>query len=324
VKLELRPVRLALRRPFAGVAARDGFLVFAGGGVGEALPLPSAGTETLEACRSALERCRVDPLPESIADVAASLEQLLEPCARFGVETALLDGLARRREVPLSRLFEPEPAPEARVNAVLDRATPVPLGFSAYKLKIREVGDIAWVQRVRGALGDDVELRLDANGAWTLATAVEALAKLESARPSYCEDPLSGPEQVPALRARTHVAIAADAWLADANTRGRVIEERLADVLILKPAVLGGLIATWKLAREVLPKGFGVVVTSALEGVVARLAALHLCAALRLERPVGLGTAGLLAADHAADPSPVLHGSMRVPPGVGLGLKARP
>ena len=88
-RFELAPVRLPLVEPFVTAAgtlvAREGFLVFCGEGVGEAMPLPGAGTESLPQCRAALESCE-----------GRDLDDVTAPCARFAIETALLDAEAKR------------------------------------------------------------------------------------------------------------------------------------------------------------------------------------------------------------------------------------
>ncbi|MDH4121911.1 MAG: hypothetical protein OEV94_10000 [Deltaproteobacteria bacterium] len=51
-------------------------------------------------------------------------------------------------------------------------------------------------------------------------------------------------------------------------------------LLVLKPMVLGGILPAWELARQALAVGLDVVVTTTLEGPLARLGALHLAAAV--------------------------------------------
>ena len=309
------PVRLPMREPFVTAAgtleAREGFLVFSGDGVGEAMPLPSAGTETLAECRAALEAFRD----------GARLDELSAPCARFAIETALLDAEAKQRNLPLARLLDAAPRPAVQVNAIVAAGGEVPEGFRSYKVKVGTPGDLEHVHRVREQIGAAAELRLDANGTWSLPTAIETLKELEPARPSYCEDPLGRPDDVEALRGHTRIGIAADAWLSSSRQRAQVLERRLADVLVLKPAVLGGLRRCQALAFEARARGLTVVVTTLLEGVVGRLAALHLAAALPTQHAAGLATARLLARDHAADPAPVRDGFMALPPGPGLGVE---
>ncbi|MBL8957465.1 MAG: hypothetical protein JNK82_42220, partial [Myxococcaceae bacterium] len=128
VTLEIVPVRLPLKRPFVTAAGtidvREGFLVRDGDGVGEAMPLPSAGTETLGECRVALEAVRDGgELPSGA------------PCAAFAIETARLDAEAKRRGVPLAKLLDAAPRTSVPVNAVVD-GDDVPAGFASYKLKV--------------------------------------------------------------------------------------------------------------------------------------------------------------------------------------------
>jgi o-succinylbenzoate synthase len=336
-RLTTSPLRLPLRRPFitasGALTAREGVLVFAEAegvvGVGEAMPLPFAGTETLAQCVQALEP--VQQLEGRALDIEALLAALpaLEgaPAARFAVETALLDLVARTRGCPLSALLAERPVRSVEVNAVIDASADAPAqaaaqrdeGFRVFKLKLTSTA-AGLAAAVREVIGAQAELRLDANASWSLAQATQALSGLQSLRPAYCEDPLANIDDVPALRRATSVRIAADSWLATATGRARVLSDGLADVCILKPAVLGGLGRALAFAARARAHGMSVVVTTTLEGVVARLAALHLAAALGEDTAHGLATAHWLERDWAVDPAPIIQGRINVPPGPGLGL----
>jgi L-alanine-DL-glutamate epimerase-like enolase superfamily enzyme len=175
-------------------------------------------------------------------------------------------------------------------------------GFRSFKLKLP--GPVAAVREV---IGPDAELRLDANGQWSRDEALTQLRALQAFRPEYCEDPTQDPSDVAALRA-CGVAVAADAWLA----RGTDVD---ADVLVIKPAVVGGLKRAVALAQ-----GRRAVITTTVDGVVGRLAALHVAAALGGDTAHGLATGRWIAQDDAADPAPVVRGRITVPEGGGLGL----
>jgi L-alanine-DL-glutamate epimerase-like enolase superfamily enzyme len=302
-RCQLEPVRLQLVRPFetgAGtITVREGFLVSLeqGGqvGVGEAMPLPPAGTETLAQCEQALRSGNLDDAP----------------AARFAIETALLDLEGKRKGLSVAQLLAPEPATSIAVSCVIasrdaaEQARALKAeGFTCFKLKLP-----ADVAAVRAAIGPDAELRLDANG--------RPCETFEAFRPAYIEDPSAQPTRI------ERMTVAADAWLSTAEGRARVLDERLADVCVLKPAVLGGLKASLDFAQQAIARGMKVVVTTTLEGVVARLAALHLAAALNNGLAHGLATARWLASDHAADPAPVIDARMSVPraPGLGIDLK---
>jgi L-alanine-DL-glutamate epimerase-like enolase superfamily enzyme len=85
--------------------------------------------------------------------------------------------------------------------------------------------------------------------------------------------------------------------------------------------VLGGPGNAHTVAMRALELGVDPVVTTTVDAVVARTAAVHVAAAVPDIRPCGLATAGLLEDDLGADPAPVVDGSITVPQGPGLGLE---
>jgi len=95
---------------------------------------------------------------------------------------------------------------EAEVNKYISQ------GFKAIKMKVG-LGieeDYKNVKKVRGIIGDDIELMIDANHAYSLREAVSLSRKLEPFNLSWFEEPLS-PEfydQYKALRDKTTIPIA--------------------------------------------------------------------------------------------------------------------
>ena len=326
---QIRPVSLKLKRGLQTsrgvVLEREGFLIFCGEGVGEAMPLPQFGTESHLECAQALRRAQRDLEGHEVPSVSAIAELLsgIPSCARFGLETALLDGLAKEQGTSVARLLDPSATSSVSVNAVVDRGAEIPSGFASYKLKIQSADDVAWARDVRSVLGPACEIRLDANGTWSLETAASVLRQLEEIRPFYCEDPVAEPNDVPALRTHTSIRVAADGWLTTESAREAVLNERWAEVVVLKPAVLGGLIPALRLARRAKEKRMGAVVTTMLEGVVARQAALHLACAMQSPLAHGLSTGALLAQDYADDVAPVQAGRMALSQRSGLGVEVR-
>jgi len=126
------------------------------------------------------------------------------------------------------------------------------------------------------------------------------------------------------LRELGAVPIAADEAVASAADVSRVVGSGAADVVVLKPAVLGGPRVAVQAARAALEAGCGVVVTSLIDSAIGVTAAAHVAAALPSGRPAdGLATGGLLDADVASGPV-VAAGCMRLPDGPGLGLVPEP
>jgi glucarate dehydratase len=78
-------------------------------------------------------------------------------------------------------------------------------GADMFEGKLATVGldeEVAMVREVRAAIGDRL-LRLDANGAWTVPTAREALRRLEDFHIHYYEDPVETYEEMAQLRLHT-------------------------------------------------------------------------------------------------------------------------
>ncbi|WP_135302923.1 mandelate racemase/muconate lactonizing enzyme family protein [Haloarcula amylovorans] len=295
-------------------------------GVGEATPLPG-WTESLDDCRVALDG----------ATALRELDSAEVPAARHGVATALSDADARADEIPLYRWLDADSADRrcrsVPVNATVDDGTPAETadaiaeatesGFDCCKLKVgaRSVEeDVERVRRVRERVGDDVTLRADANGAWTRAEADSAFEAFESLAVEYVEQPLAADDLAGHADLRGgSVGVALDESLAQKRV-GTVFDADAADVLILKPMVLGGPGDAYTLAMQARERGIEPIVTTTIDAVVARLAAVHVAAAIPNVAACGLATGDRLARDLAPDPTTISEGRISVPQSAGLGV----
>lgn len=315
---------------------REGFLVRLGGdpiGIGEATPL-AGWTENLDACRAALadtlETADSVDNPDGLPDLSST------PAARHGLELALLDRQARAAGEPLYRLL----GGGRRVTTVPVNATvgdgdiestvdvaedAVERGFAAVKVKVgaRSINvDLERLSAVRAAVGEGVELRADANGAWKPEQAETAIHGLARRGVAMIEQPLSSDAVWEHADLRGHgVDIALDESLRDHPVE-EVLAADVADVFVLKPMVHGGIGRCVSLAEQAAERGIDVVVTTTFDAAVARTAAVHLSAALNVDRACGLATADRLAADVGGDPATVVDGVISVPQGAGHGVGA--
>jgi L-Ala-D/L-Glu epimerase len=196
-------------------------------------------------------------------------------------------------------------------------------GFRALKIKVAAAppeDDIARILAVRRRVGAGVALRIDANGAWDEATALRVLGAVEACDIEYVEEPVKG--DLRAVGRRVNIPVAADP--ATLEEGARVLRDRGADFLVLKPMALGGVRPTRELAVAAIEAGIGVVVTSILDTAVGVAGALHLAASLPgPERSHGLATMGLLEEAPVEGLAPPHDGEMRLPPGPGLGVRLR-
>lgn len=211
--------------------------------------------------------------------------------------------------------------PPDEVGGVLARFP----GCATAKVKVAEPGqttadDVARVGRVRALLGPSARVRVDANGAWDVDTALDALTALARHGLDYAEQPCASLEELRRLRlalaARgVDVRLAADESIRKADDPFRVAAAGCVDLAVVKVAPLGGVRRTLAVADRLRAEhGLPVVVSSALDSGIGITAGLAAAAALDDEPAAcGLATTGLLVRD-VLDPPLVPHGG-RLPVG---------
>jgi o-succinylbenzoate synthase len=190
-------------------------------------------------------------------------------------------------------------------------------GCRTAKVKVAEPGqtsadDEARVEAVRDALGADGWVRVDANGAWDVDTAVASIARLDRAAGGleYVEQPCASVEDLAAVRRRVAVPVAADESIRRADDPYLVRDLEAADIAVLKVQPLGGVRACLRIAEDI---GLPVVVSSALETSVGIAAGVALAAALpELPHACGLSTVQLLTDDLVAEPLLPVDGELPV------------
>ncbi len=213
---------------------------------------------------------------------------------------------ARRQRVEVNATVPAVPA--SKVSAVLDRFGPC----GTVKVKVAESGqgladDVARVRAVRVAR-PDAAIRVDANGAWTVAEAVAALRSLSEVGLQYAEQPCTSVEELVALREmldreQVDTVLAADESVRKADDPLRVARTGAVGVAVVKVAPLGGVARTLRVAEQLAALGVRVVVSSALDTSVGIAAGVAAAAALP-DAPLacGLGTVALFESDVCRQP----------------------
>ena len=328
----LNTFSLALASPLdtarGPIERRDGVLlrVEADGavGVGEATPL-AGWTESVEDCRRALERAAERlgaDAPNAVLD-----ELNGTPAARHALELALVDREATRDGRPLYRhLGAKERVEHVPVNATIgdsgveetvdEAEDAIEAGFDCLKLKVgaRDLAaDVERVEAVRDACAS-AALRADANAAWNRGQAQTFLAAVGDEL-EYVEQPLAATDI--AGLAALDGPVALDETLAEIPLDDAL--DANPDAVVLKPMALGGPRRTVELAERAREAGVEPVVTTTVDGAVARTAAVHVAAAIPTVSACGLATASLLEADLCPDAAPVEGGHATVPQGEGNG-----
>lgn len=319
--LETAAGRIERRRGIA-VRVTDGGTM----GVGEATPLPG-WTESESTCQTALTGVTPPVTRNSLKDLVD------RPAARFGLETALADRRARHRDQALYRSLGADThvssipvhrtigagTVEATVNAV---SAAIEAGFEAVKLKVGDRPldrDLEMLEAVRAAAGPDLRIRVDANGAWDRHTAARFLGSAVASDLDLVEQPLPVDDDGGLATLPDSAPIAVDETLLQRHRAGLDPVPDGADVAVIKPMALGGIDRAMAIATRASQSSVRCVVTTTIDAVIARTAAVHLAARIAPDEHHGLATAGLLASDIGPDPAPVRSGDIVVPNGKGLG-----
>lgn len=295
-------------------------------GRGEAAPLEPYDGVSIERVLKALEayrRALAQPLGPRVTalDACRAADDL--PQALAAIDLALWDLGGRRAGRPVCELLTSAPASAVTVNASIGAQDPqaaaaaasaaVAAGYSCLKLKVGVGDDDARVAAVRAAIGPEPQLRLDANGAWSVDEAERALAVLSRHGLELVEEPVSGLRATSELRARVPVRVAIDETAAQAGA----LTARVADAVCLKISGCGGIGGLLAAASLVRASGAEVYLSSTYDGPLGIAAALHAAAALAPLPPCGLATLELFEEPAALR---VEHGEIAVPTGPGLGV----
>ncbi|MCK6528313.1 o-succinylbenzoate synthase [Myxococcota bacterium] len=303
-------------------------------GIGEASPLPGAPADDPERAEAALREGAGKMVEAGVGDGLQDLATLPSPSARFALELAAMDLDSRRRRAPIAWAGASPRAARVPVQALIGALDPegaarrargaVEAGYGTVKIKVGGAprDDLRRLEAVRAAVGPGIALRADANGGWSVAEALALMPALADLGLDLLEQPTRGLPALAALRGRG-VPIGADEDLAAAQDPAAAFARDPVDVLVLKPTSLGGILSCWELSRLAASLGAEVVVTTALDGAVARAGALVLAASVPNHRgAAGLGTGALLARDLGRGPGAV-EGWM-TPPAIGLGVEPDP
>ncbi|HWE32987.1 MAG TPA: mandelate racemase/muconate lactonizing enzyme family protein [Solirubrobacteraceae bacterium] len=330
MKLEIRFIEAPLRAPFVSasgsIEGRRLLLVALTGddgvsGYGEAAPLLE-----LETVRGAIEDCRAVLAQSDGTDreplLAECRRRAVLPQAVAAIDLALWDLAGKRAGVPVWQLLAGTADP-VLVNATIaapDRAGASAAaararseGFECVKVKVGLGDDAGRLAAVRAAVGPDIAIRLDANGAWSVDEAIASLRALEPVGLELCEEPVFGLEELEAVSSNVDIPIALD----ESAALPGALDRRVGQAVCLKVASCGGITGVLEAAARARSVGYDAYVASLLDGPLGIAAALHACAVMRPARACGLATLSLF--DSASEPLAAVRGRIAIPSGDGLG-----
>lgn len=344
MELRISPYRISFRTPFRTATHefrhREGhFLKLSGSGISvwsEAAPLPGFSHEThdkvghlLDYYYNDIENC----LKQNRNPAILEFYNTLPASIRFGISMLWHQAKALEMNKSLCEYLKGQHTAKLPLNATLGRASVdealkkvsnfVGNGYGTIKVKAGSdfEQELELLRKIR-AKYPELTLRVDANRSWSYEEALTYLSELKKIKPEYCEEPLRSPtpEMLSRLRNETSIPIAADESVRSADDASQLLKSDAADVLILKPMLIGGIEEILNINSQAEDAGVSVVYTTSLEAGVGRLITAHIAAGL-LQYPVacGLATGSMLTKDVFYDENFIEQGNFIIPEDAGLG-----
>ncbi len=279
-------------------------------------------------------------LEEKLAEVCDRVnegETLLQgeldefPAAQFALETALRD----LETGATKELFPSAFTSGARgiaINGLIWMGEPdfmreqirskIAAGFRCLKMKIGALSfdeEVALLQEVRDQYGpEELELRVDANGAFSPGKAQERLQKLAPLHLHSIEQPIrpGQPETMAELCKDSPVPVALDEELIGVFSSGekaKLLDTVCPAYLILKPSLIGGVRGAEEWARLAEEREIPWWATSALESNIGLNAIAQWVYAWKNPLPQGLGT-GQLFVNNIESPLYIDQGQLHYDP----------
>lgn len=231
------------------------------------------------------------------------------PAIQFGLESALLDFQAKGMKILFPSLFTAGKT-GIRINGLIWMGSreymytqireKLANGFSCLKLKIGAIyfeQELSLLKSIRREYSsDEVEIRVDANGAFTPQEALEKLKRLSELEIHSIEQPIQAgqTELMANLCKATPLPIALDEELIGVTTsKAELLDTIKPQYIILKPTLVGGFRNAEKWCSLANERHIPWWITSALESNIGLNAIAQWTATLNNSLPQGLGTGQL-------------------------------
>ena len=311
-------------------------------GIGEACPFPPITGETQATNVAAARAIRdllvgKDPLAVESFRRETGILAHSNPSMTAAFETALFDILGKAVGLPLFRLLGGDRASfETDITTGIDSAEAmvasakrhVSGGYKTLKIKVGldPDADFKKLKAIRKAVGDAVDIRIDANQGWTVPQAVYALKKMERLRIQFVEQPVVAHDVsgLRAVRAQSPIPIMADESLFSPADALKLIKAEACDYFNIKLMKAGGILNAVRIAHIADAANIRCMAGCMVDSRVALTAAAHIVASQ--DNIVFADLDG--NAEHAEDPViggiEVKGGLVSLPEKPGLGCDVDP
>lgn len=261
-------------------------------GYGEGVPREYVTGETVESGLDLLKRSdlpgQLDDCPDfesaihtterlQLAPVPGDERHCMGNAARCAVELALLDAYGRHFGESLSsvtRILTPEiyqPREQVRYSGAITSAsgwkarvrawTMWVFGFRDIKVKVGISGqkDVKRLRIIRSRLGKHIDIRLDANEAWSPEEATDRIRELEPYQISSVEQPLHQKDNdaLPMLRKQVSTPIMLDESFCGITDAEQAVAHGWCDLFNIRLSKCGGFIPSLRLVEFARAHGIG-------------------------------------------------------------------
>lgn len=198
--------------------------------------------------------------------LSSELGSAVSHAARSAVELALVDLWLQLNQRRASELFRPQRRSVTYSGVIssgsVDRAVALARkcrsgGLTQLKIKVGDDQDEQRVAAIREVVGADCSLRVDANAAWDLDTALRKLERMAAHGIDGCEEPLGRARsaELPHLKRHSSIPIILDESLVTLEDARWAAENDACHGFNLRVSKLGGLLPTLRISDIARARG---------------------------------------------------------------------
>ncbi|MGG1658062.1 mandelate racemase/muconate lactonizing enzyme family protein [Brevibacillus sp. NRS-1366] len=266
-------------------------------GYGEGMPDPHV---TGESFSSTYEMLAKDIAPLVIGQNPFDIEKIhrimaeavyAAPSAKAAIDIACYDAMGKAAGQPVYNLLGGKAHESLAVPYVVSILAPEEMarqaaqavkdGYTCIKIKVGTdpAVDVKRIRAVREAIGEHMQLRVDANQGWrNVATTMRVLKQVEDCQLEWIEQPVLADDLIglAEVRQKTFIPVMVDEGLHGDKEMREVIVRQAADLINIKLMKCGGLYPALKLVAQAEMAGIGCQVGSMVESAVATAAGAHL------------------------------------------------
>lgn len=264
---------------------------------GEVPPLYGFSKETILDCKEVLDNFIQDKiLLKNVSEIKTDLLSKIKlPSLLFGLESILF-------QMENKQIFQFEKSRVIKNNALIGIDNDVnnlekiqhfiKSGFDTIKLKVGSdfAKELNLIKLIKQRFGNAIKLRLDVNGNWNYAEAIENIDKLEDYNIQYIEEPVNDKNELIELVKTIKIGIAPDESIENIKDAEELINLGNFNFIVLKPSIRMGIYDTIKIIELANENNINVIITSAYETAVGKEMLLYLASLTNHNYAHGLNT----------------------------------